>query len=117
MMRVTGMEVNKYIRAVASLIQRTQENRLAWRPALTPGGPRITNEFFATHEGKDLHLYTFDPPIFSGLPRGRVVLEIVGEDRMPIWTFPDAPTNADLLEAVKYQAARVDDFLEALIRE
>ncbi len=115
---------DKWVQLVADLIERTQENRLKWSSYVPKQNPNIQMVYRTTHKDKGLRLYKIEPHTstdngpFGGIfgVRERVVLEIIDAQQNPVWKVPDNPALNDLLEAVRYQVAGVDEFLTDLLR-
>jgi hypothetical protein len=134
---------NRFVTAVAKLIDLTQKGELRW--SLPEAGEQadehISQIFIAHYHDKILKIYkrTFkayrkkravtlaDLVINLGSPSGErgiepywesdVVLEFINPDGMTIWTFPQMRILQDLLAAVQYQVAGVEDFLDDILRD
>ena len=137
-------ERNKWIDAVANMTKLTQEGQLIWTieklPFLTKSGPDETIDvvFRAIYKGKRLRIYKRRykdyRPIKSSPFSGslvlqafgvekemehywatEVVMELVNDDGIALWTYPKVNALPDLLSAVQYQVAGVKDFLDDLL--
>jgi hypothetical protein len=127
-------EKNKWVEAVAKLIQLTQQGELKWRidepPASFSKRPnaRVEVVFIAKYGEKSLRLYErriqeefidFDEFEMRPVPktewRKAVVLEFIDDNGNSLWAFPSVEALNDLMSAVQYQAAGVKDFLTELL--
>ena len=101
-----------WVRAVATLIRRTEEGKIKWKSGEPPEPLQSDVEvvFTSEYEGKRLRLYT-------AKYRG-VILEL-GDDAeegwydIPVFTSQAA---SELLESVKYQVYGVSDFLTKILK-
>jgi hypothetical protein len=128
---------NRWLDAISSMIELTQDGKLKWSAAATPGGiaddtERTSSVFQTSYNGKSLRLYEKRVPAKQGgFPASiyaltgeeppkwykRVLLEFVGADGHSLWTFPDVDALSDLLTSVQYQVVGVHDFLDEIISE
>jgi hypothetical protein len=119
---------DKWQTAVAKLIQKTQANRLRWKPInlrSSSNNVRFTSAFITEQEGKSLRIYRIERDeanlasyvVVGAAAQKKVALEIVNSDGTVAWTFPYMESLADLLSAIEYQAAGIDEFLEGLLRD
>jgi hypothetical protein len=127
-------EKNKWVDAVAKLIQLTQEGELKWTidepPTLFSKRPntRVEVVFVAKYGEKSLRLYErrfqeefidFDEFEMRPVPkvewRKVVVLEFIDDNGNGLWAFPSVEALNDLMSAVQYQVAGVKDFLTELL--
>jgi hypothetical protein len=112
---ISGDE-DDWVRAVASLIRRTEEGKIKWKSGEPPAAIQSQADvvFTAEYEGKRLRLYMDTSRYISG----EVVLEI-GDDAEAGWyAVPVPKTQAawELLESVKYQVYGVSDFLTKILK-
>lgn len=115
---------DKWVQLVADLIERTQENRIKWSSYVPTQNTNVKVVYRTTHKDKGLRLYKVEPHMSTGTApsagvfgfRERVVLEIIDSQQDPVWKVPDNPAVNDLLEAVRYQVAGVDEFLSDLLK-
>lgn len=132
---------NRFITAIAKLIDLTQKGELRWNlpEAGEQADKHISQIFIAHYHDKILKIYkrtykdyrkrsvsfadSLKLSMFSG-ERGietywesDVVLEFINPDGMTIWTFPQMRILQDLLAAVQYQVAGVEDFLDDILRD
>jgi hypothetical protein len=124
------------IAAIAKLIGLTQTGRLKWQSAATEsdGLPaastyRITTAVFtAEHAGTRLRIYRERrrppfPSAVTALARTAdrwtdvIVLEIIDGDGRRVWAFPEFDGLKDLMVAIEFRAADVDQFIKALLAE
>jgi hypothetical protein len=127
-------EKNKWVDAVAKLIQLTQEGELKWTidepPTFFSKRPnaRVEVVFVAKYGEKSLRLYErrfqeefidFDESEMRPVPkvewRKAVVLEFIDANGNGLWAFPSVEALNDLMSAVQYQVAGVKDFLTELL--
>ena len=130
---------------VARLIKLTQDGVVTWvsqpidESLKQNPDDQIGPVFAATYSGKNLRIYRrrykyVPSPSLSGvtvtasmlgishIPKRDpwntdVILEIVDERGLAIWTFPSDPMLRDLLSVVRYEAAGVKEFLDSVLRE
>ena len=127
-------EKNKWVEAVAKLIQLTQQGELKWTIDEPPvsfskrPNARVEIVFVAKHGEKNLRLYEkrfqeefidFDEFEMRAVPktewRKAVVLEFTDDFGNSLWSFPSVEALNDLMSAVQYQVAGVKDFLTELL--
>jgi len=127
-------EKNKWVEAVAKLIQLTQQGELKWTIDEPPPSfsrrpnSRVEVVFVTNYGEKNLRLYErrfqeefidFDEFEMRAVPktdwRKAVVLEFVDDNGNSLWAFPSVEALNDLMSAVQYQAAGVKDFLTELL--
>ena len=125
---------DKLIETITKLIQLTQENKLKWRSEKSPttlgreGQDIVETIFLARDKNRNLRLYSKSYKVtissiygafFQGDDKEKwrtdVALEILDEAMNPIWEFPPLPPLSDLLAAVQYQVAEIDDFIEDIL--
>ena len=123
----------RFVEAIAKLIELTQAGKLRW-DAYPPDetlkvypDERLSTVFETDYQGKKLRLYrrTFKPrdvaPMFDAIIGKKdwqsvVILEFLAENGAVLWRFPTMPILDDLLSAVQYQAAGVDEFIDTLLK-
>jgi hypothetical protein len=132
-------ESNKYVDAMAKLLTLTQKGKLRWREGDRSALPsdsadeRIDTVYEATHLERRLRLFRRLTPkkeeslnyiTVSAFVRSNptkwvasYVLQILGEQNRPLWTFPSSETLRDLWTAVQYQVSGVDDFVNRLLED
>ena len=127
-------EKNKWIDAVAKLLELTQHGELVWSLQEPPvsltkrPNARIEVVFVTKYGEKSLRLYErrfqeefidFDEFEMRPVPktewRKAVVLEFIDDNGNGLWAFPSVEVLNDLMSAVQYQAAGVKDFLTELL--
>jgi hypothetical protein len=136
-----GSSGDIYEDAVLQILRLTQDRKLDWEqqdPSLV-GLPKTPDErveaVYASkqkYNGKTLRLYRKAYQIDvqrSILPTGismldkerrwrrKVVLELVDDQGITVWTFPDMSALNDLLTSVQYQVADVQGVLETILAQ
>ena len=123
----------RFVEAIAKLIELTQAGKLRWDAYLPDEtlkvypDDRLSTVFETEYQGKKLRLYrrTFKPrdvaPMFDAIIGKKdwqsvVILEFLAENGAVLWRFPTMPILDDLLSAVQYQAAGVDEFIDTLLK-
>jgi hypothetical protein len=121
-------QIDKWAHFIAQLIERTQDRRVEWSsyiPKQSDAASAIDVVYQTKYADKALRLYKAkravdQSPFWSAVSpaaRDEIVLKIVDQDQKEVWAFPESPALVDLLTAVKYQVAKVDDFLEGLLKQ
>ena len=123
----------RFVEAVAKLIELTQLGKLHWK-AYSPDetlkvypDDRLSTVFETNYQGRKLRVYrrTFKlrdatpmVEVFIGKKdwQSVVILEFLAENNAVLWRFPTMPILDDLLSAVQYQVAGVDEFIDALLK-
>jgi len=117
---------DKWSLVVAKLIQKTQSKRLKWQRLklrIEGGSGQVTSAFQTIYKEKGLRIYKLDLGDtglvwnLANMRNKRISLEIIDAAGQPIWTFPESESVADLLSAIEYQAAGVDEFLDELLAD
>ncbi|MFN2455132.1 MAG: hypothetical protein ABR577_13015 [Pyrinomonadaceae bacterium] len=128
---------NRWVDAVTRMIELTQQGKMRWdtvepQGALAQDENRISPVFQTIYNGKGLRVYhkkvrvkslgtglvAYAPSIKSKPLFRRVgVLEFVNNEGAPLWKFPHVDALADLVTAVEYQVAGVNEFLNDLFSE
>lgn len=124
---------DKWIDVVAKMLELTQKGRLKWTSGLWSPDSRplaglSTNKetvFYTTYKGKRLRIrepdLSFVGTMGTGaklpVPTSRVILEFVDSHGAGIWRFPPVEPLRDLLHAVQYQVAGVNEFLDEILDE
>ena len=124
---------NQWIEAIAKLIKLTQEKKITWDTASDANREYLPKDadlfagsaFITEYAGRRLRLYTLferiettaylftkKPPLIS-----RQVLEFIDDDARTLWTFPDTEAHKDLMAAVEFQVAGVNEFLADLLKD
>ena len=130
---------NKWIDAVGRLLQITQQGSLKWEPVKPL--PYLNSELSdsrvdVVYEGeyKDRTLRLYEKrykvqkpnPLFATLAfdqrdypywTSKTVLELLDENELSPWAFPNSQVLDDLLDAVRYQVSGVKDFLNEILAE
>jgi hypothetical protein len=119
--------------AVTRMIELTQQGRLEWRAAISSEMPededRVTAVYITEFNGRKLRLYgdrievsrneSLSSAIqaLAGMPapteewRTIAVLEFINDEGISLWRFPFSGAISDLLDAVQYRVAGVNEFL------
>jgi hypothetical protein len=110
-------ETKQWIDAIAKLTRLTQEGSLVWSATRDAPGARGAT-FYAEYKGKPMRLYRSIRPMFGGFGGDRevMILEFVDASGNSLWAFPETPAIDDLYEAVKYQVAGVQSFLDDILK-
>ena len=122
---------DKWSQFIAQLIERTQDDRVKWssyKPKEVEGSRSKIEQVYQTkYEDKALRLFKVEPkgesqPRIAGWwsqssEREQIILKVVDEQQGELWRFPETPALGDLLSAVKYQVARIDEFLKAILEQ
>lgn len=115
----------KLIKLIAYLIELTQKGKLNWKrydppePIVTSYDNKVDFVYIANFEDKILRIYEerykywYDEDKWSW--DNRVIIDFADDEGRSIWKFPALPGIWDLLEAVKYREADVDDFISEII--
>lgn len=129
---------NKWIEAVAKLLQLTQNRELIWQsrdppPDLDarPENRRIEVVYETQYKERILRLYELRFKVEAPHPFIRVVsvfdqreypfwtkktiLELLDQNSLTAWKFPDMDVIDHLLAAVQYQVAGVTEFLDEIL--
>src|SRR5687768_8733593 len=123
-------ERDKWVDAIAKMIELTQNKRLVWTvgsPSQGVSGQAITPPYYTTYRGRHLRLQRIkvpDPASRDMLgrrdrerERAQTVMEFVDDYDNSLWRFPDVTPLRDLLATVQYQVANVSDFLDDILSE
>jgi len=117
----------KLVKLIAYLIELTQKGKLNWRryeppdPIVTSHDNKIDFVYVTNFENKKLRIYEERYKYWYDEGRytwdNQVVIDFADDEGRSIWRFPKLPGAWDLLEAVRYQEAEVDDFISELINK
>lgn len=128
-MAKSEMTVDKWALFVSQLIERTQDNRVQWSsyvPKQTDGPAKIDTVYQTKFKDKTLRLFQIKPreqeshaASWFARPsvREEIILKIVDDQQNEVWRFPESRALGDLLSAVKYQVAKIDDFLKEILEQ
>ena len=130
---------SKFVEAVARLIKLTQDGELMWESSkpsaeLERDGIKDESVFISRYKDRILRLYKYsyrvdEPGLFdistSFFPikvkypywASSVTLEFIDDNGFSLWKFPFTNALNDLFQAVQYQFAGVDEFLDKLLNE
>ena len=124
---------DKFVEAVAKLIKFTQDGKIEWRSAeLVPDDIKVESVFSAEYKDRLLRIYKFVYKVEEPSPfdisrsifthkkeypywAASVTLEFIDRNGLSLWKFPYTNALYDLLQAVQYQVAGVDEFLDEII--
>ncbi|ARU56669.1 hypothetical protein OLMES_2619 [Oleiphilus messinensis] len=125
-----------FIALVSKLITLTREGKLEWIPCNRNSLPKtlhqVTSAFTTTYQSRTVLIYEelvrFDrDPInhrllaalaaSSGDGYKHVVIELINDDGLTLFRFPQFNINNSLLIEVQHQTSEVDDWMEALLNE
>jgi len=116
---------NKITKAIAAIIQETQNGRLVWKAAdppseLTKGTEDIVEiVYYADRHERLLRLFPFktkyytDEDVWTWVDD--LALEVSDESRSAWWRFPQHRIITDLLEAVRFKTVGVDKFIDSVL--
>jgi hypothetical protein len=124
---------NRRADSISLMIELTQQGKLEWRNAIEPELPsdedRMSAVFISEFKDKKLRLYAkrvevsriermstsalvagmfgTEPPAWKNI----TVLEFINNVGETLWAFPNSGALSDLLNAVQYRVAGVNEFL------
>ena len=133
--------IDRELEAILKLLELTQEGLITWETRPPTGdlfdtnSIKYTNIMHCRYESKNLRIYTErklrDKPnaltsllsdSILGVERSypywaeRTILEICSEQGQSLWRFVHKPAIKDLLNAAKYQASGIKDFLNTILK-
>jgi hypothetical protein len=117
-------ERKKWIKLVAALLEATQNNETKWSLKLPPdtlyqSGEQTDQVYETGFMDKEFRLYPYSYKCWTDEDRFEwsegVKLEFIDNTGRSLFVVPAVEGIGDLLEAVKYQTAEIDDFLEKLV--
>ena len=116
---------NKTTKAIALLLEHTQEGRLKWEAVspssdLTEGSNIVVKVMYvAQKDGRALRLYPYRFRSYTDEDAwhwdDNLALEVSDPKYISWWQFPRNRVIWDLLEAVKFKTTGVDDFIDNLL--
>jgi len=118
--------IDKWIDVIGRLLQLTQTGKLDWRvvPAsdslMLDPKDRLSTVYGTNHNNKELRLFRrlySEYRALTGFGRNTTVLAIVDDDDTLLWTFPEVDIADDLLFAVQYRVAGVQEFVDSVLAE
>lgn len=134
-------EKTKWVDAVTRMIELTQQGSIRWEQTEPYGMSATENRtsavFRASYKGKTVRLYErkvqerqrvfdeestslnslFNQRKYQNVWVSDVVLEFIDGNGATIWAFPRVSALRDLLAAVQYQVAGVNEFIDGLFEE
>jgi hypothetical protein len=137
----TKTEKRKWVDAVTRMIELTQQGEMRWVPVepygISEKENRTSAVFRSSYKDKTLRIYekqvqerqralddegglaalTLLRPKYQYVWVNQVVLEFIDGNGNALWTFPRVGALRDLLSAVQYQAAGVNEFIDDLFEE
>ena len=126
-------EKDKWIEAIAKLTKMTQESTLKWRSSEVPEffknleNVKVEVIYLTKYKDKILRIYekevrerSYD--FLSGKGQRLVwksytVLDFVDPNGVSLWVFPEIQGLDNLFSAIRFQTAKVKDFLKDLLNE
>lgn len=119
---------NKIAKAIAAIIQQTQDGTLEWQAVspppidLTKGTEDIVqNVYLANKEGRLLRLFPFKTKFYRDEDMwvwvDDVALELSDYEHTAWWRFPAHHIVQDLLEAVRFKTVGVDEFIDRMLTD
>ena len=130
---------NKWIDVIGKLLQLTQKGTLKWEPVKPPSylngetnDSRVEVVYETEYKERTLRLYEkrykVQKPtgyfVISGLDQreypywsSKTVLELLDENGLSPWAFPQSLVLDNLLDAVRYQVSGVKNFLDEVLAE
>src|SRR2546426_10971871 len=133
-------EKNKWIDATAKLLELTQEGRLIWDPHEPPdylnsqADKQVDVVYKTLYKDRMLRLYELrfkvdKPDLYRGAASifdyerefpywtKRTVLELLDQNGLSPWAFPQTAVLDDLLESVRYHVSGVKNFMDEILAE
>jgi hypothetical protein len=130
-------ENDKILESITKLIKLTQQNKVQWSAAPFKSDSVLINNsqnivgaiYKVLYKEQYLRLYklrfkvnTFNDPLaaaFLGKPSfiTKYILEIINEEDVCLWTFPQVPSLVDLYTAVQFQVSGVTTLINKLLSE
>lgn len=134
---VVAENKDKFVRLIAKLLELTQEQKIKWRTVKNtqnsdPSMTKIIGAIFETdYKFKKLRIYKrernntddnrnyisfiaqFEKPSYTDT----IILGFTDEQGNIVWSFPQVSGVRDLYEAVAYQVAEVDDFINDILKD
>ena len=117
---------DKYIEAIAKIIELTRANILSWNTVnnsavqKTMSDNIISSVFSTSYKEKILRIFKRqyqrqyqDAPVWLE----EVVLEIVDNKGISLWTFPKEAIINDLLRTIQFKISGADDLMNSLLNE
>ncbi len=117
---------DKYIEAIAKIIELTRANTLSWNSVnnsavqKTMSDNIISSVFSTSYKEKILRIFKRqyqrqyqDAPVWLE----EVVLEIVDNKGISLWTFPKEAIINDLLRTIQFKISGADDLMNSLLNE
>ncbi|MFA5192384.1 MAG: hypothetical protein WC740_16890 [Verrucomicrobiia bacterium] len=113
---------NRFLKAVTKLNELTQDKQLKWEKeddtnSITYGTENIVDvAYYAVCGDRRLRLYELKYRDYPDAPwETMTVLEFVDSHNKSEWVFPENPATRHLLESVRYNTSKVDDFINELL--
>lgn len=115
------VSLREYVELIDKLTELTQRNEIEWHRQQPPYGlvtteNRISTVYTTSYSNRFLRLYEemykyyTDEDVYHWLTR--LVFEFIDGFGNSIWQFPETKNGWDLLNAVKYKDAKVEDFIK-----
>lgn len=112
-----------YIKLIDHLTELTQTNQIKWNRDSPPKSiltthNRISQVYTTFYNQKHIRIYEEMYKYFTDEDdyfwQTHLILEFTDEYDNSIWQFPQTPNSWDLLNAIKYKDANIDDFLKGI---
>jgi len=138
---IMSEERNRWIDAIVKMIELTQKGDMKWEArdsthVREKDDDSVEAVFYTKYEGKSLRLYKlvytaykavspttlYDVVIGAAQKKeayrtSKIILDFVSEEGFKLWTYPEVNALPDLLSAVQYQTAGINDFIDALLND
>lgn len=110
---------NRFTEAITTLIQETQDGVLKWEvPRTDEFRPKVDGRletlFVARKDPWVIRLYSYMREVFGGSEH-EAALEVSEQGKTSWWRFPHEAAVWDLLDAIRFKQARVDEFIDKLV--
>ncbi len=122
--RWTIAVADRWTMAVKKLIQMTRDGELRWRPSHELCGrcketDIVSPAYLAEVDGKRVAIFEYRFMSFTDAEVWHwdtgVTIEFVDQNHESEWVWPSPQGRFELLDAVRYQAAEADDFLNRFL--
>lgn len=112
-------EEERWERVVAKLAEETKSRAVVWNEVVRAHDierdtvlpmyfARVADKFIRVYEYK--YEWSADGDTF--FPASEVTIEFVDDQQRSLWRFPKVDSRWKLLEAIRYQATKADDFVQ-----
>lgn len=107
-------------RAIERLEELTRAGSLAWTPRSLSRDDIVGDAHVAAYDDKLIAVYEYrrkQDPLGVIRPVKDVAIEFISDDGNIQWTWPQSPHRWALLNAIRYQLSRADQFYDRLLAE